>query len=784
MDIFIDRNEDRKAFLSLINNYNHYSRVVILSATTGIGKTSLIDKVINEYGYTNRYRVEISNGEAFNSAEGIYFIRFLRLFSEYAEKDLGKNTFDQYIHDLDIPNSIIRGGINQFIPVLGHEMRHYETVQHNVTTWFEQNDYYYESALNYIRRILSSLDGQQVIFSIENAQGLDPFSTKLITNLLKTTNNILLFLEYTITNSTYIPEKLVDSFNRADIVTKYYKLNRVPKEEIMKVISINRLYDIVGDTYDKSDGNLFKLRLLRNEDISTSNDIQYEDAIRSIMARLNDDERIVLSSVELHQGYLSDIIVNKLHLILPDISEQNVSTVVHYLLKNNIVSYRNGYYVLAHDSISNEIKTDVRFNKATVFAINAWIKYYQQQNKAFEITNEVRLGNSRQIILMALRARDYDTFAEELESISKALINYPISLLVNYLDSILKIYHDNKEDNSWDKVIIQKCLFIYYQCGQFKKIIKLEEFSDIKSLDDISKICFLAAVSSEDAFRAEKIMRSILTIPSTSDYKTAKQLLKIRILRAKGEQDRCKKTWDDLIKQVAKEGSSLIADVYRYVTLCEMNDYTMRIANLKQAYNLYTQSKRSYGIIATCLALARDSFFIKNHDDSRAWLETAKNQLPSTLYPRYQYYNNAGLLYMFDKDYGTALDSYNRALEICTNSDDLTLIRINSLCVYLLLKQYTEVSDAIFDSLYEGCFATDSILYDELVYNCYQYADKRNLTDKKEQLAPKYKSVSNRIHNSESANHYQERLLDQTNKVCLPVFIVDWDIDYYSVLGN
>lgn len=784
MDIFIDRNEDRKAFLSLINNYNHYSRVVILSATTGIGKTSLIDKVINEYGYTNRYRVEISNGEAFNSAEGIYFIRFLRLFSEYAEKDLGKNTFDQYIHDLDIPNSIIRGGINQFIPVLGHEMRHYETVQHNVTTWFEQNDYYYESALNYIRRILSSLDGQQVIFSIENAQGLDPFSTKLITNLLKTTNNILLFLEYTITSSTYIPEKLEDSFKRADIVAISYKLNRVPKEEIMKVISVNRLYDIVGDTYDKSDGNLFKLRLLRNEEISTCYDIQYEDAIRSIMARLNDDERIVLSSVELHQGYLSDMNVNRLHLILPDMSEHNVSTVVHYLLKNNIVSYRNGNYVLAHDSISNEIKTDVRFNKATVIAINAWIKYYQQQNKSFEITNDERLGNSRQIILMALRARDYDIFAEELESISKALTNYPISLLVSYLDSILKIYYDNKGDNSWDKVIIQKCLSIYYQCGQFKKIIKLEEYSDIKSLDDISKICFLAAVSSEDAVRAERIMRSILTIPSTLDYQTAKQLLKIRILRAQGEQDHCKKIWNKLIKQVAKEGSSLIADVCRYVTLCEMNDYTRRIENLKQAYNLYIQSKRSYGIIATCLALARDSFFIKKHDDSRAWLETAKNELPLTLYPRYQYYNNAGLLDMFDTNYETALGSFNRALEICTNSDDIALIKINKLCVNLLQKQYTEESDAIFDSLYKSCFATDSILFDELVYNCYQYADKRNLTDKKEQLAPKYKSVSNRIHNSESANHYQERLLDQTNKACLPVFIVDWDIDYYSVLGN
>ena len=784
MDIFIDRSEEKKTFMSLINNYNHNSRVVLLYSASGIGKTSLIDKVIHEYGYTNRYRVEISEGDAYNSAEGIYFKRFLRLFSEYAEKDLRKYSFVQYIHNLDMPNGIIRGGVNQFIPVIGHEMRHFETVHHNVTSWLEQNDYYYESALDYIRRILASQEGQQVIFSIENAQGLDPLSTRLITNLLETTNSILLFLEYTITNSTYIPEKLEGSFTKAGIVTKSYTLNRLPKEEILRVIPINRLYEIVGDSYDNSDGNLFKLRLLWDEVRTTSNNILYENAIKSIMAHLNDDERIILSSVELHQGHLSDTVVNKLHLILPDLSEQNVHTVLQFLLKSSILFFRNGYYVLAHDSISDEIKTDVRFNKVTVIAIDSWIKYYQRQNKYFEITNDIRLGNSRQIILMALRTRNYDIFAEELESISKALINYPISLLVNYLDSILKIYYDNKENSIWDKVIIQKCLSIYYQCGQFKQIIKLEVYSDIKLLDNISKICFIAAVSSENAERADSILRSIHTIPPMPDYQITKKLLMLRIFRAKGELEQCKKIWNKLIKQVTKDESPFIADVYRYVTLCEMNDYKMRIANLKQAYNLYLHTGRTYGIIATCLALARDSFFIKQHDDSRAWLEKAQQLLSSTLYPRYQYYNNAGLLDMFDKDYGMALDNFNRALEICTNSDDLTLIKLNTLCVYLLQKQYTEVSDAIFDSMFKRCFATDSILSDELVYNCYQYADKRNLTEKKEQLTSKYNIVINSIHNSKSTNHYQEHLLDQTNNMCLPIFIIDWDIDYYSVLSN
>lgn len=786
MNIFIDRNSERKAFLNLINDFKQRSRVVLLAAASGVGKSCLIDEVIRESNYIWRYRVEISGGDAVSASTGLYFKRFVRLFSEFAKEDIGLYTFEQYIHDVDAPNSILRSGINLLFPVVGHEMRHYESVSHNVSSWLEQNDYYYELALNYIRKIIATLNGRQIIFSIENAQGIDLESTRLITKLLEISSNILLFLEYTVNGDASSQNRLESSFKEAGIDYSAYSLNKLPKMEIMKAISTNRLYDIVSDSYDKSDGNLFKLRLLWEDERYTSHNIQYEEAIKTTLAHLNDTEMIILSSLEMHQGQIDRNALDELDQIIPTMPKTGnaLNDSIEYLLDAGVMLLRNGYYLLAHDSIAKEIRESVRFKKPTVIAIDAWIKYYQRLNDSLEVTIESRLGNDRQIILLALRKSDYSLFVDELNAIAESLTKYPITQLVYYLDSLLRIYNDNKRDNSWDKIIFQKCLAVYYHCGQFKYIIELADYADIGALDDISKVCFLAAVSSEDANKAEIMLQSSLALPETPKYQIIKQLLIIRIKRAKGEISKCKALWEKLKEQIEKSKTSLAADVFRYASICETKDYNLRVSNLKSAYELYRQDKRAYGEIATCLILSRDLFFLNKHGESKEWLEKAGKLLSNTLYPRYQYYNNAGLIHLFDEEYETAQNCFNRALRICTNSDDLVLIKLNKLCMHLLQNSFTEASDALFCSLSKENLYGDSVIADELLYNCYQYANTRSYKVEKEKLTKPFQRLMKDFDNPKSLNHYQRLILNQTEMKCLPIFIIDWDIDYYSVLGS
>lgn len=786
MDIFIDRNKERKAFLNLIKDFRQRSRVVLLAAASGIGKSCLIDEVIRESDYKGRYRVEISEGDAISAASGLYFKRFVRLFSGFAGEDLSLYSFIQYIRDVDAPSSILRSGINLFIPTVGHEMRHYESVNSNIASWLEQNDYYYELALNYIRKISTALNGRQIIVSIENAQGMDIESMRLLKTLLETTNNILLFLEYTMKGDTSFQKRLESTFRGAGINYSAYTLNKLPKTEIMKAISTSRLYDIVSNSYDNSDGNLFKLRLLWEDEGCTCHDIQFEEAIKSTLAHLNDTEMVILSSLEMHQGQMPQNVLGVLYRITPNISETRDSfdDAVDFLLDTGVMLLRNGYYSLAHDSVAEEIRGNVRFRKPIVIAIDAWVKYYQQLNDSFEVTNESRLNNHRQIILLALRKSDYSLFVNELNEIAKTIADYPISMLVNYLDSLLKIYNDNKRDNSWDKVIIQKCLSIYYHCGQFKHIIALAEYTDIGGLNAISKACFIAASSSEDAKKAEIMLQSTLDLPETPEYHIVKQLLNIRIKRAKGEVGKCRDLWKKLKEQVGDKKSPLVADVFRYVSICETRDFNLRISNLRIAYELYRQEGRSYGEIATCLNLSRDLFFVNKPVEAKEWLGRAAELLLTTPYPRYQYYNNVGLILLFDREYERARISFDRALEICTNSDDITLIKLNKLCSHLLQESITEASDALYRSLFKEWLSADSVVSDELLYNCYQYANVRSYSEEKEMLAKPFQHLIKTIDNPKSFIHYQKLLLDQTELKCLPIFIIDWDIDYYSALNS
>ena len=784
MDLFIDRCQERKQLLHTIQEQHINSHVLLLAAASGIGKTRLVDYVINESGYKIPYRVRISKGESTETTDGLYFKKLLLLISKNAEKYWKLQSFPQFFQMRDTPGIALRMGINCILPAVGQEINQIKNSVNEVESWLGDNSFYFNLAKEYVIKILNSLSSQ-VIFAIENFQGIDSYSIEILMDVLTHTNNVLLISEYTCDSEGVPVKKLCNIFQKKNIEINAYSLDKLPKHEILKVLSNNRLYDMVSTSYDESNGNLFKLSLLWNRNDVGLQSLTFQNSLKSTLERLTKPEKIILSSIELHQGQMLCSELERLDQIVPSLAKESksVKNNLDFLCREGLLKIRERSYVLAHDSLVSEIRMHTQFKQANLISIHAWIDYYQQITNSLELTDEQRLYCDKQILLMAIRNQDYTVFVQELEKINQSLQVYPIASLVLFLTALIKQYENDKKNSDWDAVVYRWCIFIYYQCGQFKHVLDFD-IDVVKHLDDVAKTCYLAALSSEDPVRAECLLGSWYKKSRNAQINLALSLIKIRMFRAKGEIQKYKNLWRKLDKDSSYYHSLLKADICRYVSLCETSDYDLRISKQKQAFNLYRKQNRIYGQIASSLIISRDLCFLRQLKESEKWLETAKKLMTTTLYPRHQYYNNIGLLQLFNKSYDLALSNFNRALEICTNSDDIILIESNKLSAYILNNIFSDASDELFRRLFQEYLKCNNITTNELLYNCYNYANQRQFQIEKHQLQQPYEKLVFEINTPKSELHYQSNILNHVMGKCLPVFVIDWDVDYYNVLGN
>lgn len=784
MDLFIDRSQERKQLLHTIQEQHISSHVLLLAAPSGIGKTCLVDHVVNESGYQVPYRVEITKGESSETTEGQYFKKLVLLVSKNAEKYWKLYSFPQFFQMRDTPGVALRIGINSILPAIGQEISQIKTSRNEVESWLGDYTFYFKLAKEYVINVLKSLSSQ-VIIAIENFQSIDSYSMEMLVDILNNTNNVLLVSEYTCSSGGTSVKKLCNIFEENSIKVAAYTLDKLPKQEILNILSNNELYEIINTSYDESNGNLFKLSLLWDKYDTNLQSLSYQDTLKNTLEQLTKPEKIILSSIELHQGQILCSELERLDQIIPSLTKES-KTIKEYLdclCLEGLVKIHDSYYVLAHDSLVSEIRAHTQFKQASLISIHAWINHYQQMDESLELTDEQRLHCNKQILLLALRNRDYALFVQELEKINQSLQVYPIASLVLFLSALIKQYEKAKNNPDWDTVVYRWCIFIYYQCGQFKHVLNFD-INIVQQLDDVAKICYLTALSSEEPLKAESLLGLWYKKNKNCQTDLVLSLVQLRILRAQGEMQKCKRFWKRLDNDNSYVHSMLKADICRYVSLCEMNDFKIRISRQKLAFNLYKKQNRVYGQIASSIIISRDLCFIQQFKESEKWLETAKKLMTTVLYPRYQYYNNAGLLQLFHKSYDSAISYFNRALEICTNSDDIILIESNKLSAFILNNNFSNTSDELFKRMYSECLKNNNITTNELLYNCYNYANQRCFAMEKQHLQQSYEKLVGEIKNPKSEQHYQSQILKHVNGKCLPVFVIDWDIDYYNVLRN
>lgn len=778
--IFINRKIEKKFFQEDITLARSKSRIVIISSPSGLGKSSLIDEVVkNKLNYDLDHRVKIKQSESEECDLGFFIKRIVKMldinalhdqagYLRFHEFSLKKNLLE-IIGEITIKKIFSSVGIDNYLD-------HVKSTEDNIQEWLGNEFNLLLLGKEYIKYVLR---GRKLILAIENIQNIDNYSVQVLKEIIQSTNNAYLIFEYTtgIRYNFSIPE-LHDFFQAAADISEY-TLSKLDKAEIIKTLGVKDdiIIGILNESYDTSDGNLFKLSLLLNDAkcLKLHKELVYSETIKNLVNNFNNSIKAILIIIESHRNGIS---YTKLYeLIATHLSDlincREIDTSLRLLMDNYIIECTPIDIKLTHDSLFKELNKLDELKKIYIVVLRRMAAYYKEKNQE-KLSIEERINNYLYLISFYLKLNSFLDIIEILEQINDDLASFPIDTVLNYLNLIRATYDANKLDDEFDKEIIKWSVYIYFRCGYYKKIIDEISFSTIEDIR--VKLCYIAALSSESPQEAMNIIMS--NKEKDSIYNLGLKLVELRTLRSLRKKHDCYNLWMEYYENKVFNNSLWEGDFLRYSCLCIHNDLEFRIKRIKEAYNIFRTRNNSYGIIASCLTLMRDYLFMGNYKKANKWINEASYHIQKAVFPMYMFYNNQSVLGILAQDIsGKVLLNLYRALEICTNSDDSIAIQSNLLCCCIIQKDKNsgvEFYQNLLVSLRKSYYQNSSI-FQSVVYNCYKYA---KLIDDEENIPF-------------LASHYSKLLTNNYPQVpsiirsdFFPVLIVNWDIDYYTVLNN
>lgn len=297
--IFINRKIEKKFFQEDITLARSKSRIVIISSPSGLGKSSLIDEVVkNKLNYDLDHRVKIKQSESEECDLGFFIKRIVKMldinalhdqagYLRFHEFSLKKNLLE-IIGEITIKKIFSSVGIDNYLD-------HVKSTEDNIQEWLGNEFNLLLLGKEYIKYVLR---GRKLILAIENIQNIDNYSVQVLKEIIQSTNNAYLIFEYTtgIRYNFSIPE-LHDFFQAAADISEY-TLSKLDKAEIIKTLGVKDdiIIGILNESYDTSDGNLFKLSLLLNDAkcLKLHKELVYSETIKNLVNNFNNSIKAIL----------------------------------------------------------------------------------------------------------------------------------------------------------------------------------------------------------------------------------------------------------------------------------------------------------------------------------------------------------------------------------------------------------------------------------------------------------------------------------------------------------
>ena len=201
LKLFINRKSELDFLRQDILTHRTRSRLLLVSASTGIGKSALLDQVLPEFVQSNQFRVSISIDMDLQIQDGYLLKQITRLVHNNAVKNKSYITIYQFIKLDRFYRNVTSGltkAILSFIKLDDFVEGFKETKKDSIVelkTWLGDDNELLDLCYRYI---LSVSQKSNLYFTIENFQIADKISLSLLRDMLNNSSKIYVVGECTI----------------------------------------------------------------------------------------------------------------------------------------------------------------------------------------------------------------------------------------------------------------------------------------------------------------------------------------------------------------------------------------------------------------------------------------------------------------------------------------------------------------------------------------------------------------------------------------------------------
>lgn len=362
-EVFYNRTSETDKMVYMVNEQTLNNKIILIAGRTGIGKSAFVDKVLSdELRDHMSFRVNICKASA-DTIENLYYINaFYRELAHLANEKMFDN----------IRSPLQQGAMNlKNLLSFGVDVLLDKTVGEG-NTLHEPTDE--RSVLRKKDYIISVLQKNAFIITIDNIQSIDMQSLEILKDILNHIRNTTFIFEYTTENESENDKafSFYNALRRFNATVHFFEMKCLDYIEAKKLAPPGFAENQVRALYQRSNGNLVKIQLA---DKSMSLD---DNPIEVRLSHLSKDNWFLVNLLYLNESPISyedlyRILVGNLDA--PPFSEQKLFMCLGELETKKIIRVLNsGEIRIYHDSIISQL--DIQSPSALLYSAYRVLKEY------------------------------------------------------------------------------------------------------------------------------------------------------------------------------------------------------------------------------------------------------------------------------------------------------------------------------------------------------------------------------------------------------------------------
>jgi len=814
--MFINRTNDIQFLRGDIASKRDKARFLLLSAPSGIGKSSLVDHAFKDGLDKILIRVKVAKHEESRNVPALYIRELGRSINYFASNQGYVATFEEYYR-----RSNNEKGFAYLFKTIAADFIKKETDSEEAKTWIKSrgsrndpsiianaifssdNMAAHGAVVGYVSDVLKN---NRLVVTLENIQNIDDDSLQFLKDLLVFNKGLYFIGEYTDDEVRQIDKNdLASYFECPNVSVSRLSIKKLPLQEIIKECHDKPeiIMQILHDSYEGSSGNLHNLRILLSDNYLEKNSVkdipqQYDSILKQRITSLTADDSMLLAAVVAHGGCVDIELLIKCNRNAGLIASSafNLFSIEHALerlVQYDLLKFSDAKAMVAQDSVIDAVISGMRHTKYLLISYRSWLSLYQSLKLGID---DLFISKSEilswEVYFRALLS-DLSGIKQLLDEIYElTLLSSAPKRAIRYLEG-LKCNFSKQTNLDYSKEVYKLIDF-----GIMRTLYRLNLFEEIPKysaqyLNDQTALIFhtssLALTGHSDV--AIDMCNNEL-LGADEEHKLEFLIIRIAAYRASNQYKNCENEWVRLHKLGIFANTKYEAIFLRCSDLALMSKHSERIQHLTTAIDMFKKSGDYLQEISARNALAQHLGYEGDLDGADCQLKIAE-QRASEIYNRYYVVeNNVGVLNLQRGNVSDkVIQRIKGAAYTCDTFLDKFIIWNNLLVAYSMEGSANELEHVL------GMIEQELSRYPEMDYDLQRIAlfnaHVHYLKTESHDVAAHYLEMAKQLPCLADHEYWNVKLrghhadLDSDFRLTLdyyPVYISNWHFDFDISLGS